>query len=115
MSNLLCFLCDNYFQTSKKLIDHLKLEHGVPAIYKFKCKQYQCKQIFHNVHAFKKHMLRHENQNSYLNLSTNSNISNNSNPTNTNNTHVASNYNCESSKVNVSLENLCSEFQKLQM
>lgn len=55
MSKLICFMCEYSFQTAKLLIDHMKLEHGVPSVYKFKCKQNSSRQKFQNIHAFKKH------------------------------------------------------------
>lgn len=53
-------MCLKNFVNSKTIIDHLKVVHGVPSIYKFQCKQQHCSQIFQNIYTFKEHLKKHE-------------------------------------------------------
>lgn len=53
-------MCEANFAESLKLINHIEITHGVPSIYKYKCKQPRCKQTFQNKYTFKKHLHKHE-------------------------------------------------------
>lgn len=59
MPKFACCLCEKTHLHPDLLINHLKVDHGVPTIYKFVCNEENCKQNFHNIHKFKKHLGKH--------------------------------------------------------
>ena len=52
-------MCESVFKTLDIFISHLKTFHGIPSIYKFKCKQHNCRQKFQNIHSFRRHLSKH--------------------------------------------------------
>lgn len=57
--DLVCFMCESIFKTINNYIDHIKILHGIPSIYKLKCKQGNCRQKFQNIYSFKRHLKKH--------------------------------------------------------
>ncbi|XP_039968848.1 uncharacterized protein LOC126764084 isoform X1 [Bactrocera neohumeralis] len=59
MPNFACFICQKAHLNSIELIKHLKSAHGTPPVCKFQCNEYNCKQIFSNIHRFQIHLKKH--------------------------------------------------------
>ncbi|XP_050337860.1 uncharacterized protein LOC126764109 [Bactrocera neohumeralis] len=56
MPNFACFICQKAHLNPIELIKHLKSAHGTPPVCKFQCNEYNCKQIFYNIHRFQIHL-----------------------------------------------------------
>lgn len=59
MPKFACCLCEKNHLHPDLLINHLKIDHSGPSIYIFICNEENCKQKFHNIHRFKKHLGKH--------------------------------------------------------
>lgn len=51
----LCFKCNNKFLSSKKLIEHLKVNY--PYLSEYKCKQENCFRSFRDLNGLRKHLV----------------------------------------------------------
>ncbi|KNC32281.1 hypothetical protein FF38_12920 [Lucilia cuprina] len=65
MNEIKCFLCDTFFESPRKLFEHIK-NYALPSNVVHKCTYTNCFQQFYNKSSYKRHVLRHFKFKQYL-------------------------------------------------